>query len=72
VDKGFTPNYEYARATVREVGYRAWREFNPEEAVRFFALRLQESGFIKASPKKLLAEGTDWRIINQLRKELKA
>ena len=72
VDRGFTPNYEYARATVREVGYRAWRDFNPEEAVRFYGLRLQESGFIKASPKKLIAEGTDWRIIRELRKELKA
>jgi NitT/TauT family transport system substrate-binding protein len=71
VDRGFTANYDYARATMREVGYRAWREFDPEEALRFYALRLQEAGFIKSSPKRIIAEGTDWRALRELRKELK-
>jgi len=27
---------------------------------------------IKSSPQKIIAEGTDWRFLNELRRELKA
>jgi len=40
--------------------------------VRFYALRLREAGLIKATPQKILADGTDWRLLNELKKELKA
>jgi NitT/TauT family transport system substrate-binding protein len=40
--------------------------------MRFFALRLHEAGMIKSSQNALLAEGTDWRFLNQLKRELKA
>ena len=33
--------------------------------------RLRESGFIKANPNKILADGTDWRFFNELKRELK-
>jgi len=39
--------------------------------VRFYALRLHEAGVIKSKPKKIIADGTDWRFINELKKELK-
>jgi NitT/TauT family transport system substrate-binding protein len=39
--------------------------------VRFFALRLQEVGLIKSSPQKILAQGSDWRFLKELKKELK-
>jgi NitT/TauT family transport system substrate-binding protein len=39
--------------------------------VRFYALRLHEVGLLKSSPQKLLAEGADWRFLNELKKELK-
>jgi NitT/TauT family transport system substrate-binding protein len=39
--------------------------------VRFYALRLQEAGLIKATPQKLIAQGTDWRFVNELKQELK-
>ena len=45
---------------------------NPEDTLRFHALRLHEVGMIKSSPQKLIAQGTDWRFLNQLKKELKA
>jgi NitT/TauT family transport system substrate-binding protein len=35
-------------------------------------LRLREAGVIKATPQKILADGTDWRSLNELKKELKA
>jgi NitT/TauT family transport system substrate-binding protein len=39
--------------------------------MRFFALRLKEIGMIKSDPKALLAQGTDWRFLNELKRELK-
>ena len=35
------------------------------------ALRLHEAGMIKATPQKIIAQGTDWRFLNELRRELK-
>ena len=52
--------------------YARWRDFDPEDTMRFFALRLHEVGMIKSSPNAILAEGTDWRFLNELKRELKA
>ena len=71
VDRGHTPNYEYARETLRGLPYRAWRNFEPEDALRFYGLRLHEARVVTSSPKSLISEGTDWRIVRELRKELK-
>ena len=40
--------------------------------MRLYALRLHEAGMIKSSPNKIIAEGTDWRFLNELKRELKA
>ncbi len=71
VDRGFTKAYDYALATMREIPYNRWREYDPEDTVRFYALRLREVGMLKNNPKKILADGTDWRFLNELKKELK-
>ncbi len=71
VDKGFTQSYAYALQTMKEVPYDKWREYDPEDTVRFYALRLHEAGMVKSSPEKLIAQGTDWRFLNELKKELK-
>jgi NitT/TauT family transport system substrate-binding protein len=71
VDAGFTPSYDYALQTIKEIPYVRWREYNPEDAIRFYALRLREVGMIKSSPNKILADGTDWRHWNELKRELK-
>jgi len=68
-EKGYS--YEYALQTMKEIPYDKWREYDPEDAVRFYALRLQEVGMIKASPQKIIAQGTDWQFLNELKKELK-
>jgi NitT/TauT family transport system substrate-binding protein len=70
VDRSFTPRYEYARQGLYDVPYRNWREYDPEDAVRFWALRLRELGMIKSSPDRIIATGTDWRFIKEVRKEL--
>ena len=72
VDGGFTDRYEYALQTLTELPYDNWREFDSEDSLRFFALRLHEVGMIKSSPNALLIEGTDWRFLNELKRELKA
>jgi NitT/TauT family transport system substrate-binding protein len=71
VDAGFTPRYDYALQTLKEISYARWREYDPEDAIRFYSLRLRESGFIKATPNKILADGTDWRFLKELNRELK-
>ena len=71
VDKGYTPNYSYALQTMKELPYGKWREYDHEDTVRFYALRLHEAGMIKSTPQKILAQGTDWRFLNALKKEFK-
>ncbi|MDQ3196661.1 MAG: ABC transporter substrate-binding protein [Pseudomonadota bacterium] len=72
VDRGTAENYEYTLQSVKEIGYPKWREYDSEDTVRFWGLRLHEVGLIKTNPKKLIAKGTDWRFINELKRELKA
>jgi NitT/TauT family transport system substrate-binding protein len=71
VDGGFTPRYDYALQTMKDVPYNKWRVYDPEDSVRFYALRLREAGMIKSTPQRLIAQGTDWRFLNELKKELK-
>jgi NitT/TauT family transport system substrate-binding protein len=56
---------------MRDLPYGKWREYDPEDTVRFFALRLHEVGMIKSSPQKLIVQGTDWRFLNELKREPK-
>ena len=71
VDKALTTNYDYAWQAMQEIPYGNWREYDPEDTVRFYSLRLHEAGIIKSSPQKIIAQGTDWRFLNELKKELK-
>ena len=71
VDKGYTSRYDYALQVMQEIPYGKWREYNPEDTLRFYALRLQEAGMIKSTPQKIIAQGTDWRFLNELKKELR-
>ena len=72
VTKGYEPRYEIALEVLKSLPYDRWRQANPEDTLRFHAVRLHEVGMIKTSPQKLIAQGTDWRILNELKKELKA
>jgi NitT/TauT family transport system substrate-binding protein len=72
VDKGVSPNYDYVLQSVKDIGYQRWREYSAEDTMRFWSLRLREVGIIKSDPKKLLAQGTEWRYVDELRKELKS
>jgi NitT/TauT family transport system substrate-binding protein len=72
VEAGFTERYDYALETLTELPYASWREFDPEDSMRFFALRLHEVGMIRSGPNAIIAEGTDWSFLNEIKRELKA
>jgi NitT/TauT family transport system substrate-binding protein len=72
IDKGLALRYDYAVEALRGVSYNKWREYSPEETVRFYALRLHEVGMLKSGPHKIVAQGTDWRLLNEIKKELKS
>jgi NitT/TauT family transport system substrate-binding protein len=69
--RGLTPRFDYAFQTLSENGYK-WREYDAEDTIRFYALHLRDVGLIKSTPQKIIAEGTDWRFLNELKHELKA
>jgi NitT/TauT family transport system substrate-binding protein len=71
VERDFAKNYDYALQTIRSLPYGKWREFDAEDTLRFYTLRLKEVGMINSSPRKIIARGTDWRFLNDLKKELK-
>ncbi len=71
VERRFTESYEYALQTMKDVPYVGWRELDPTDALRSYSLRLREIGLIKSDPNKIIANGTDWRFFNELKKELK-
>jgi NitT/TauT family transport system substrate-binding protein len=71
VDSGFTRQYDYTLQTLKEVPYNKWREYDPEDTIRFWSLRLREAGMIKSTPDSIISAGTDWRFFNELKRELK-
>ena len=70
VDRGFTLRHDYAIQTLADVPYNRWRDYDPEDTIRFYALRLREAGMVKSSPAKIVADGADWRFLNEVRREL--
>jgi NitT/TauT family transport system substrate-binding protein len=71
VERGFTPRYDYALQSLQELPYGVWRSYDPEDTVRFYALRLNEAGFTKSTPKRIIAEHTNWRFLDEVKRELK-
>jgi NitT/TauT family transport system substrate-binding protein len=72
VERGFAQHYDVALQVLTDVPYSVWRELDPEDSLRFYALWLHELGMIKSTPNQLIADGTDWRFLNELKRELKA
>ena len=72
VAKGYEPRYEIGLEVLKSLPYKRWREADPEDTLRFHALRLHEVGMTKSKPQQFIAQHTDWRFLNELKKELKA
>jgi NitT/TauT family transport system substrate-binding protein len=71
-DKLYEPRFPIGLEVVKGLPYNRWREANPEDTIRFHALRLHEVGMIQSSPNKLIAQGMDLRFLNELKREMKA
>ena len=57
--------------TPRSIRYDRWRELDPGDSLRFYALRMQELGMIKSTLQNIIADGTDWRFLGDLKREFK-
>jgi NitT/TauT family transport system substrate-binding protein len=71
VDRGFATSYDTALTMFQNTRHDVWRDYDAEDSVRFYALRMKEAGMIKSSPQEVIARGTDWRFLNELKRELK-
>ena len=71
VERGFYKDYAFSAQALKDIPFKRWREYDSADSMRFYALRLHEAGMIKSNPQKLIAANTDWRFIEQLKKELK-
>jgi NitT/TauT family transport system substrate-binding protein len=71
VDSGFVKRYDYALETIRLIPYDLWHDYDAEDTMRFYALKMHEVGMLKTDPNTLIAEGTDWRFLNELKREMK-
>lgn len=70
VDHQNVASYDEALATFKHLNYNVWRTYNPEETMRFSALRMKESGDIKKTPDQIIKKNTDWRFYNELKREM--
>jgi NitT/TauT family transport system substrate-binding protein len=61
---------KYILQAIREIPYAKWRNYNPEETIRFYAIRLREIGLLKTLPKDFIEQHTNWSFLNSLKKEL--
>ena len=71
VDRGFVPSYDYAQQVLNDIRYDRWRDYDAEASLLFYALRMHETGMIKSSPQQIIENGTDFRFLNELKRELK-
>jgi NitT/TauT family transport system substrate-binding protein len=51
------------------IPYGNWREYNPEDTIRFYALRMRDIGMIKSTPQQFMDQHADWSFMNDLKKE---
>jgi NitT/TauT family transport system substrate-binding protein len=72
LDKGYVKDKVFAASLLADLPYDRWRISEPEDTLRFYALRLREAGMIRSSPQTIIADGTDWRFLNELKRELKS
>jgi NitT/TauT family transport system substrate-binding protein len=68
---GVAKRYDYALQTMQDIPYGLWREYDPEDTIRFYALRLHEIGMIQSTPQTIIENGTDWSFFSDIKKTLK-
>ena len=71
-EKLYETRYPIGLDVVDRIPYTRWRDTHPEDTIRFHALRLREVDIIQSTPQEIISNGTDWRFLDELKKELKA
>jgi NitT/TauT family transport system substrate-binding protein len=71
VDDGFVPDYDHAVGMLQHMRYDTWRTIDTEHSLRFYAEQMQKLGKLKTDPQTIVANGSDLRFLDQLRRELK-
>ena len=71
VDGKFAERYDYALETIKAIPYDLWHEYDSDDTMRFYALRLHDAGMLKNNPKKILEEGTQFNFLKDLRHEMR-
>lgn len=71
VEKKITQNPKILLEAIKDLPYD-WREYDPTETLRFYALRLADAKLVKKTPAQIIADGTDFAFFRQMQKELKA
>lgn len=61
--------YLHTLPELKHIPYTKWRDYNPEDTVRFYALRMRDIGMIKSNPQQFIDQHTDWRFMKELKKE---
>jgi NitT/TauT family transport system substrate-binding protein len=62
VESKIADNYDYTLQSLRELRFDAWRAYDPEDTLRFHAVRLHDVGMIKSTPQKLIMDQiAPWR-----------
>jgi NitT/TauT family transport system substrate-binding protein len=61
---------KYVLQALKDIPYGRWREYNPEETIRFYALRLREVGMMKTPPEEFISRHTDWSFLKSMKQEL--
>jgi len=61
---------EFMVQALREIPYDKWRDYSPEDTIRFWALRLKELGIIQYSPREFIDRNTDWTHVSSLKNEM--
>jgi NitT/TauT family transport system substrate-binding protein len=70
VEREYTTQYDYTLAALKTIHAGGWRfDYDAEDTLRYYALRLREAGMIKSSPDKIIARGTDWRFLSEVRRD---
>ena len=69
VSRRFTSSYDYALQTMSDVPYGRWAEYDPADTMRFYALPRSKDDQVE--PAEDPQSGTDWRFLNELKRELK-
>jgi NitT/TauT family transport system substrate-binding protein len=72
VSNGFAADEAFTAEALAEIPYTRWHEFDVEDSMRLYAIRLHQAGQVTRTPQQIIAEGADWRLFEKLKREIMA